>query len=288
MMYQAGITRFDRKTKQATAYPVPKEWQNPTTQESMVSPQHSDVDGKVWTNNQDTHVHYRVDVATGKYEDLGDAKDTNGTHINAYGMPTDLQNNVYLLNFGGTTIGRATPRPTRSRSGRRRCRRRGRGADGSTPTTCCGSPNTAPTASAGSIQHRRDQGMATADAVGCALRRGQGQERRNLDRLDADRPRRPARSRRPTPSPNICCRARPISAACSSMTAASGRCSGSAATTAPRSSRSSRWIDRSEETSRFSGLTAARAPARLEQTPAEMPSGRSRALRGSLRLPTSG
>ena len=105
-MYQAGIYKFDRKTKQVTAYPFPKEWLNPTTQASMVSPQHSDVDGKVWTNNQDTHLHYRLDLATGKFEDLGQAVDKNGTHINAYGMPTDLQNNVYLLNFGGTTIGR--------------------------------------------------------------------------------------------------------------------------------------------------------------------------------------
>jgi streptogramin lyase len=105
-MYQAGIYKFDRKTKQVTAYPFPKEWLNPTTQASMVSPQHSDVDGKVWTNNQDTHLHYRLDLATGKFEDLGQAADKNGTHINAYGMPTDLQNNVYLLNFGGTTIGR--------------------------------------------------------------------------------------------------------------------------------------------------------------------------------------
>jgi streptogramin lyase len=105
-MYQAGIYKFDRKTKQVTAFPFPKEWLNPTTQASMVSPQHSDVDGKVWTNNQDTHLHYRLDLATGKFEDLGQAVDKNGTHINAYGMPTDLQNNVYLLNFGGTTIGR--------------------------------------------------------------------------------------------------------------------------------------------------------------------------------------
>ena len=105
-MYQAGIYKFDRKTKQVTAYPFPKEWLNPTTQASMVSPQHSDVDGKVWTNNQDTHLHYRLDLATGKFEDLGQAVDKSGTHINAYGMPTDLQNNVYLLNFGGTTIGR--------------------------------------------------------------------------------------------------------------------------------------------------------------------------------------
>ena len=105
MMYQAGIAKIDTKTKQITAYPFPKEWLNPTTQASMVSPSHSDVDGKVWTNNQDTHVHYRLDVATGKYEDLGKAVDRAGIHINAYGMPTDLANNVYLLNFGGTTIG---------------------------------------------------------------------------------------------------------------------------------------------------------------------------------------
>ena len=62
MMYQAGICKFDRKTKQVTAYPFPKEWLNPTTQASMVSPQHDDVDGKVWTNNQDTHLVYRLDT----------------------------------------------------------------------------------------------------------------------------------------------------------------------------------------------------------------------------------
>jgi virginiamycin B lyase len=105
-MYQAAIFRIDRSTKQITAYPFPKEWLNPTTQASMVSPQHDDVDGKVWTNNQDTHVHYRLDLVTGQYEDLGGAVDKAGTRINAYGMPTDLANNVYLLNFGGTTIGR--------------------------------------------------------------------------------------------------------------------------------------------------------------------------------------
>jgi len=105
-MYQAGLYKIDVKSKQITAYPFPKEWLNPTTQASMVSPAHDDVDGKVWTNNQDSHVHYRLDVVSGKYDDLGSAVDKNGTHINAYGMPTDLANNVYLLNFGGTTIGR--------------------------------------------------------------------------------------------------------------------------------------------------------------------------------------
>jgi virginiamycin B lyase len=105
-MYQAGLYKVDVKTKAITAYPFPTAWLNPTTQASMVSPSHDDVDGKVWTNNQDSHVHYRLDIATGTYEDLGPAADKNGTHINAYGMPTDLANNVFLLNFGGTSIGR--------------------------------------------------------------------------------------------------------------------------------------------------------------------------------------
>jgi virginiamycin B lyase len=105
-MYQGGVYKIDRQTKQVAAYPVPKEWLDPTTQESMVSPQHDNVDGKVWTNNQDTHLVYRLDVATGKYEDLGQAVDKSGTHINAYGMPTDEENNAYQLNFGGTTVGR--------------------------------------------------------------------------------------------------------------------------------------------------------------------------------------
>ena len=105
-MYQAGIYKIDTKTKQIIAYPYPKEWLNATTQSSMLSAQHNDVDGKIWTNNQDTHLVYRFDTVSGTYEDLGQAVDKNGTHINGYGMPTDAQNNAYQLNFGGASIGR--------------------------------------------------------------------------------------------------------------------------------------------------------------------------------------
>jgi virginiamycin B lyase len=105
MMYQAGILKFDPKTKKSTVYPVPKEWLNPTTQESMVSPQHDDVDGKVWTNNQDTHLMYRLDLASGKFEDLGQSIDKSGVQISAYGIPTDRQNDAYQLNFGGSLVG---------------------------------------------------------------------------------------------------------------------------------------------------------------------------------------
>jgi len=105
LMYQAGVARIDRKTHDVTMYPFPKEWQSPSTQASMVSPQHADVDGKVLSNNQEMHGVYRLDVKTGQYEDLGQSKDLAGKQISAYGMPTDQQNNVYQLEFGGTSIG---------------------------------------------------------------------------------------------------------------------------------------------------------------------------------------
>ena len=107
LMYQGGIAKFDRKAEKFTVYPVPKDWQGNHTQQSMVSPTNSHVDGKVWTNNQDTHSIYRVDVTTGEYENLGEFKipGENRT-INAYGIPSDSQNNLYLLEFGANNIGR--------------------------------------------------------------------------------------------------------------------------------------------------------------------------------------
>jgi streptogramin lyase len=105
LMYQAGLARIDRITHEVTMYPYPKEWQSTSAQASMVSPQHADVDGKVWSNNQDVHTMYRLDVKTGRYEDLGPSKDLRGKQISAYGMPTDHENNVYQLEFGGTSIG---------------------------------------------------------------------------------------------------------------------------------------------------------------------------------------
>ena len=72
----------------------------------MVSPMHSNVDGKVWTNNQEDHSSYRLDLASGKFENLGPAKTPDGKQIRAYGMPSDQQNNLYQLEFGGGHIGR--------------------------------------------------------------------------------------------------------------------------------------------------------------------------------------
>jgi streptogramin lyase len=106
MMYQGGIAMLDTKTGAVKTYSVPEEWQSPDTQESMVSPSNWHVDGKVWTNNQENHSILRVDVKTGKWENIGVLKDPKGRTINGYDIPTDSENNLYLLEFGGTKIGR--------------------------------------------------------------------------------------------------------------------------------------------------------------------------------------
>jgi virginiamycin B lyase len=107
LMYQGGIAKFDRKAEKFQVYPIPKEWQGDHTQQSMVSPSNSHVDGKVWTNNQDTHAIYRLDVATGQFENLGEFPIPGEKRsINAYGIPSDAQNNLYLLEFGANNIGR--------------------------------------------------------------------------------------------------------------------------------------------------------------------------------------
>jgi virginiamycin B lyase len=105
MMYQSAIARMEPKTKTLTVFPYPKEWWTPSMQASMVSPTYAHVDGKVWSNNQESREYYRLDVATGKFENTGKAIDKNGKQISAYGMPVDHNNNVYLLEFSGMSIG---------------------------------------------------------------------------------------------------------------------------------------------------------------------------------------
>lgn len=106
MMYQGGIARLNTKTGKVDTFKVPDKWQGPNTQESMVSPEHWTVDGYVWTNNQEDHSILRVNVKTGEWENLGVLKDPKGRSINGYDIPTDKDNNLWLLEFGGTKVGK--------------------------------------------------------------------------------------------------------------------------------------------------------------------------------------
>jgi streptogramin lyase len=106
MAYQAGVSRIDRKTKKVTAYPLPKEWTGITTQTNMASATHMNVDGKVWTGDSEMQALYRLDVKSGQWENLGHAVDAAGKNIEGYGKPVDKDNNVYLLEYGNTRIGK--------------------------------------------------------------------------------------------------------------------------------------------------------------------------------------
>jgi virginiamycin B lyase len=106
MMLQGGVARFDRAAKKFDVFPVPEDWLSDRTQESMIAPYSANVDGTVYTNNQARHEIYRVDLKTGEYTNLGKMTDAKGALIDAYGMPADHENNLYLLEFQGTHIGR--------------------------------------------------------------------------------------------------------------------------------------------------------------------------------------
>jgi virginiamycin B lyase len=79
---------------------------NDATQQSMVMPRFSKVDGKVWSNEVAKQSIMRLDLATGQYELIDPFKFLSG-HLHApYGMAADAQNNLYFMDFGDENIGR--------------------------------------------------------------------------------------------------------------------------------------------------------------------------------------
>src|SRR5262245_44717158 len=105
MSYQGGASKIDRKTKQVTTYPLNKEWLDLTTQTNQVTPTNMYVDGKVWLSDNATRNHYRLDIKTGKWDNIGQAKTAGGRVITGYGNPTDKDNNLFMLEFSGNSIG---------------------------------------------------------------------------------------------------------------------------------------------------------------------------------------
>ena len=106
LMYQNGIARFDKKTETFKTWQLPPELTNNETQQSMVGPQHWEVDGKVWLNDAggETGV-YRMDMATEKFEHWRPYKDLQPPH-SVYGIYADSKNNLFFLDFGGENVGR--------------------------------------------------------------------------------------------------------------------------------------------------------------------------------------
>jgi virginiamycin B lyase len=107
MMFQAGLAKFDVKTQTFRLFPVQSELNIDTTQQSLLTPRHSDVDGKVWTNDVRKQAVLRLDLATGKYEFIDPFKFTpKGRQHSPYGMVSDKANNLYFMDFGDENVGR--------------------------------------------------------------------------------------------------------------------------------------------------------------------------------------
>ena len=105
LMYQAGVARFDKKTETFKTWSVPKAWQTDAAQTGMVEPVSADVDGKVWVKNSDGGQIMRLDPKTDQWENLGGFS-ADGKRLAPYAVRADRANNLYLLDFRSSTIGR--------------------------------------------------------------------------------------------------------------------------------------------------------------------------------------
>jgi streptogramin lyase len=105
VMYQGTIAKFDRKTETFQLFPTPKEWDTNADQLGHLALRGTPVDNKVWVKNSDGNQIYRLDLATNKYENLGSFKDPRtDRRIGTYGLHSDAENNIYLLDFSAGNI----------------------------------------------------------------------------------------------------------------------------------------------------------------------------------------
>ncbi len=129
MMFQGGLAKFDIKTKTFRIFAVPPGMNTDANQQSMVMPGESQVDGKVWTNEVNTHAILRLDLATGKFETVNPFVGMpKGRLHSPYGLAADARNNLYFMDFGDENVGRVDaqtlkttlyPTPTRASRPRR-------------------------------------------------------------------------------------------------------------------------------------------------------------------------
>jgi virginiamycin B lyase len=107
LMFQGGLAKFDVKTKTFQVFPMPPAMNNDATQQSMVMPRQSHIDGKVWTNEVSRQAILRLDLAAGAYERIEPFIDMpNRTSHSPYGLAADASNNLYFMDFGDQNIGR--------------------------------------------------------------------------------------------------------------------------------------------------------------------------------------
>jgi streptogramin lyase len=103
MQFQGGIAKFDRRTEKFQTWSLPPELNGDYVQINQVSPEHADVDGKVWLQDAGTYTVLRLDLKSGKFEVFAPFAIPRP---NIYDVISDAQNNVWFTVFGGEQIGR--------------------------------------------------------------------------------------------------------------------------------------------------------------------------------------
>jgi streptogramin lyase len=107
LMFQGGLAKFDVRTKRFELFPMPPEMNSEATQQSMVMPGRSRVDGKVWTNEVSKQAILRLDLASGRYESFEPFAGLGaGRTHSPYGLAADVENNLFFMDFGDESVGR--------------------------------------------------------------------------------------------------------------------------------------------------------------------------------------
>jgi streptogramin lyase len=108
LMLQAGIAKFDRRLEKFTMYPLPKDINTDASQQAMVMPVSTHVDGKVWMNSAGGLAGmHRMDLATGKFDTFKPYQDfPKGPEHSVYGIKADSKNNLYFFDFAVDYVGR--------------------------------------------------------------------------------------------------------------------------------------------------------------------------------------
>ncbi len=93
VQFQGGIAKFDRKTEKFQTWSLPPEINADYVQVNPVSPEHAQVDGKVWLQDPGTYTVLRLDLKTRKFEVFTPYRIPRP---NIYEVISDAQNNPYF------------------------------------------------------------------------------------------------------------------------------------------------------------------------------------------------
>jgi virginiamycin B lyase len=103
MQFQGAVAKFDRKTETFQTWSLPPALNGDHVQINQVSPEHHNVDGKVWLQDAGTYTVLRLDVKSGTFEVF---EPYNIPRPNIYDVISDARNNVYFTVYGSEHIGR--------------------------------------------------------------------------------------------------------------------------------------------------------------------------------------